>query len=479
MSRTTTRPTLYRQVADRIEGLIEGGTLRPGQRIPSVRRLSAQLSVSISTVLEAYRVLEDRQLVEARPQSGYYVRAPRQRPPEPERTASLDAPLRMDAGDVALQLVAAGNRPDLVPLGAAIPSPEFLPTKKLNRLLAQVARRDPQLSQSYDAVEGYEALRVQIARRALEAGCSLHPRDLITTSGAQEAIQLCLRAVTEPGDTVIIETPTYYGMIEAIASLHLRALEIATDPQEGICLEDLEEALSRESVAAVVLCPSFGNPLGHNMPETKRRELLGILRGHDLPLIEDDAYGELAFEAQRPKAVKAFDEDGRVLLCSSFSKTLAPGYRIGWTAPGRYLKKVQRLKFSSSVATATPTQMAVAAFLESGGFDRYLRSLRRTYRDLVTRMACAIGDAFPAGTRVTRPQGGHVLWVEMPRGVDAMRLHERALAEGISVAPGPLFSAADRYPNCIRVNCAVPWSDRVAAAAATLGRLARETRPSP
>jgi DNA-binding transcriptional MocR family regulator len=463
--------TLYQRVADRIEGLIRGGTLRPGERIPSVRKLGKQLSVSVSTVLEAYRLLEDRGFVEARPQSGYYVRALPLAPPQVDKTESCETPTTLEVGDLVLRIVREASRPDLVPLGAAVPSSEFLPTARLNRLLAQVVRRDPEGSQSYDTVNGLSELRVQIARRSLEAGCSLRPEDVITTAGAQEAIQLALRAVTRPGDTVAIESPTYYGLLEALESLYLNVIEIATDPRDGIVLEDLADVLQRETLAAVVLVANYGNPLGHCMPDDRKQQLLDLLEDEGVPLIEDDAYGDLNFGPVRPKAIKAFDKRGHVLLCSSLSKTLAPGYRIGWIVPGRYKATVERLKFSATIATATPTQMAVAEYLRSSGFDRYLRGLRRTYRDLVGRMAWAVGEAFPAGTRVTHPSGGHVLWVELPEAVDSIRLHEDALVEGISIAPGPVFSATGRYRNFIRINCAVPWSPRVESAVHSLGQL--------
>ncbi|MCA9726274.1 MAG: PLP-dependent aminotransferase family protein [Candidatus Eisenbacteria bacterium] len=471
MTSDPSKPTLYQQVAGRIRSLIDGGTLRPGDRVPSVRRLSSQMSISISTVLEAYRVLEDERYIEARPQSGYYVRTPATIPPVPTKTRSDRVPLEPGADDLVVRVISDSQKPGIVPLGAAIPSAEYFPTVRLNRILARVVRDDPGTSQSYDSIAGHQGLRVQIARRLVEAGLSVTPDDIITSAGAQEAVLLCLRAVTKPGDTVAVETPTYFGLLEAIRSLHLRVLEIGTDADEGVCLEDLSEAIVRKRVAACVFVPNFGNPLGHKMPDDRKAELVSLLARHDVPLIEDDIYADLAFEGDRPVAAKSFDRADNVLLCSSFSKTLAPGYRVGWVVPGKYRPLVERLKFSTSVATATPTQMAVASYLESGGFDRHLRRLRRLYRDQVARVACTVGETFPEGTRVSRPLGGHILWVEMPQEIDSLEVYGRALEEGISVAPGPLFSAADKYRNFLRLNCALPWSDETEDAIARLGRL--------
>jgi len=465
---------LYRAVADHVEALIDEGTLMPGTRIPSLRQLSQQMSVSLTTVMEAYRVLEDRGIVEVRPQSGHYVRLdPRSSPPQPSRTATCERSVPIDAAEVMERLVTEASRPGLAgPFGAALPNADLLPTRRLNTLLARAARRDPIASQSYDSVPGRPELRREIARRALDAGCSFSPDDIVITTGATEAISLALRSVTKPGDTVAIETPTYHGILQMLESLHLKALEIATDPQEGICIPCLESSAKKEKIAACLVVASFGNPLGHSMSDDGRRELLSVCSKAGIALIEDDTYGDLPFSDRRPHAIKSFDTEDEVLLLSSFSKTLAPGYRIGWIAPGKHRQEVLRQKLCSSIATATPTQMAVADYLASGGFDRHLRKLRRSLKDLVRQMIHAIGEHFPEGTRVTRPSGGYVVWVELPEVVDSFRLYADALQEGISVMPGPILSATQRYSNCLRITCAMPWSDGIEEAIRRLGELA-------
>ncbi|MDA8017359.1 MAG: PLP-dependent aminotransferase family protein [Thermoanaerobaculia bacterium] len=474
---------LYREVADDIEQLIHQGTLAPGTRIPSLRKTSRRLAVSLTTVMEAYRLLEDRGLVEVRPQSGHYVKlAAANAPPEPARTPTCDAPSELDAADLIEQLVREASQPGLVmPFGAAVPAPEFLPISRLNGLLSRAVRREPIVSQSYDSIPGRPELRRQIARLAVAGGSSLTADDLVVTTGAQEAISLALRVVVRPGDTVAIESPTYHGFLQVLENLHVKALELATDPREGICPDAVAEALSDGQLAAVVVVSSFGNPMGHRMPDQYRRLLVQRLRAARVPLIEDDTYGELGFEGPRPRTLHSFDqelatEDGagsNVLLLSSFSKILAPGLRVGWIAPGRFRKEVVMQKYASSLATATPTQLAIADYLAAGGLSRHVRKLRRSFKDLVRRMITEIGEHFPSGTRVTRPAGGYLLWVEMPEDVDAFALHRAALAEDISITPGPIFSASGRYGNCIRLNCAVPWSDTVARAIRLVGELAR------
>jgi DNA-binding transcriptional MocR family regulator len=466
---------LYERVASHIAALIDRGTLRPGDRVPSVRRLSRQEGVSIATVLLAYVHLENQGLIEARPQSGHYVR-PKARavPPEPRPPRPCTTATRVSVGSLVAKVYGATRDPHIVPLGAAFPSPELLPTDKLNRTLSAIARSSGGAGISYDPPPGCIALRRQIARRSVEWGFALAAEDVITTVGAMEGVHLCLRAVTEAGDTVAVESPAFYGLLQLIESLGLKVIEVPAQPRSGIDLDVLGHILQSHRVKACLVTPNFNNPLGSLMPDAAKRNLVDMLARREVPLIEDDIYGDLHFDDARPWPVKAFDQSGLVMLCSSFSKSLAPGYRVGWTVPGRFRDEVERLKFAQTIATPTLPQMAIADFVESGGYDHHLRQLRRRLGAQVRRVSEAIAEHFPPGTRVSRPAGGFVLWVEMPPGTSALDLHARALARDISIAPGPLFSAKPRFANFIRINCGHPWSDVIDHSIRTLGRLAGE-----
>jgi DNA-binding transcriptional MocR family regulator len=473
---------LYEQVAERIEQLVLGGTLRPGERAPSVRKLHAQLSVSIATVLGAYRLLEARGVLEARPQSGYYVRPaqlrrapPAAHLPEPALERLPRRAQRVSCSELALRICRSAQGGEVLQLGAALPSPELLPYRELHRLLARELRRHPREIAQCEFPPGLASLRAQVARRALEAGCALSPDEVLITAGATEALQLCVRAVARPGDTIAVESPAYYGLLQILESLQLKAIELPTSPREGLDLDALEALLARgESVRAIVAQPNASNPLGAIMPDAHKQRLAELVARHRVPLIEDDTFGELCFADQRPKCVKAYDRSGLVMTCSSFSKSLAPGYRVGWVAPGAAWAELERLKLVSSIGTSAPAQFAVAAFLAEGGYDRHLRRLRRTYQDNIELMRQAVCAHFPQGTRAARPLGGHVLWVELPRELDAIALHDAALAEGISIAPGAIFSPTRRYAHCVRLNCGLPWSDEVERGVARVGALASE-----
>ena len=305
----------------------------------------------------------------------------------------------------------------------------------------------------------------------MEAGCTLSPDDIIVTCGATEALNLSLRAVAKPGDTIAIESPTFFGILQTIESLGMRVCEIPTYPRAGICLDELEQRLKCCRIKACVFTLNFSNPLGSCMPDEKKKRLVEILSEREIPLIEDDIYGNLAFGPTRPKSAKAFDTEGWVLTCDSFSKTLAPGFRVGWVAPGRFKRKVEFFKLVNTHSTASPTQLAMAEFLRNGGYENHLRRLRRIYANQACRMIDALSRHFPEGTKITRPTGGMALWIELPAHLRALELYERALAEKISIAPGPIFSAKQGFQNFLRLNFGNPWTDTIERAVVKLGQI--------
>lgn len=474
--KTPSQPPLYQEVADKLARLIDEGVLRPGERLPSLRRISLQHTVSLTTAVQAYIQLEDRGLVEARPKSGFFVRV-RSRPlAEPKASKPPRAVTAVTVGALHSRLFESVMQPQVVPLGGAVPSADLLPTVKLNRLLAARSRSAGKRGVAYDMPPGAEALRRQIVKRAMDAGATLLPDEIITTCGATEALLLCLRAVTTPGSVVAVESPTYFGILHALEELRVKVIEIPMHPRDGMDLDALERIAATRPLAACLAVPTFSNPLGALMPEANKRRLVQILAAREIPLIEDDVFGELHFGPQRPRVAKAYDERGLVMLCSSFSKSLAPGYRVGWVAPGRYYDRVKALKLTTTLATATLPELAVADFLATGGYDHYLRSVRASYAANLKRVSEAIARAFPSGTKMTQPQGGFLLWIELPKGVDAVELHERALAKNISIAPGPMFSPVQGFRNFIRISCGEVWSPRIAEAIATLGKLAAQMR---
>jgi DNA-binding transcriptional MocR family regulator len=468
---------LYVRTAAKIQCLIDQGLFRPGERLPSIRGLSERLHLGINTARQAYIVLENAHRIEGRPRSGFYVSSTAQRTaggltaggPATERPGTT--------GERALAPRRSASQP-LLSLGMGSPNPELLPAVKLNRMLAQQGRKFPRQFVAYPPPNGVQRLRVQIAKRSMDCGCSFSADDVVVTSGCVEAVTLALRATCRPGDTVAVESPVYGTFLDAIQSLGLTVLEIPASADGGINVEVLRFALRENRIRACLTISNFNNPLGGMMPAEKKRQVVRLLARFGIPLIEDDAYGDLGFSGRRPPVFKSFDNDGLVLLCSSFSKTLAPGYRVGWIAAGRYQPRVQELKSLWNVATAAPTQLAIAEFLANGGYDRHLRSLRLRTAETMAKVRSTIEAGFPIGTRITKPGGGFVLWVEMPEGFDARALHARAQKEGIAIAPGQQFSLNGDFTHCFRINHSY-WSEEIRRGLVRLGELTRERDRNP
>ena len=464
--------TRYEDLAEHVAALVASGALRPGDRLPSVRELRRDRGVSAATVIHAYQLLEARGLIETRPQSGHYVSARlEQRPAAPSRARSAARPTKVDVSELVFEILDSVRDRRMVPFGSAFPSPLLFPWRTLARHLGGAAREMNPWSTVESLPPGSLELRRQIARRYLRSGVRVLPDEIVVTNGAMEALNLSLQTLTRPGDAVAIESPSFYACLQAVESLGLKAVEIPTNPREGVELGALERAIDTLKVRACWFMTSFQNPLGATMPDEKKRDLVRLLESRGVPLIEDDVYSELYFGSRRPRAAKSFDESGLVLHCGSFSKCLAPGYRLGWVAAGRFTRDVQRRKVMTSLATSIPVQDAIADLLRHDTYDAHLKKLRRSLAAQQQSLLGAVRKHFPAGRRVTEPDGGYFVWLELPSGTDSLELHRRALKHGISIAPGPIFSPRREYRNCVRLNYGHPWSAELERAVRQLARL--------
>ncbi len=464
--------TRYEQLADEIESAVTRGVFGMGGRVLSVRRASEQHGVSIKTVLRAYALLESRGVIESRPQSGYFVKRPaRAAPGKSARPAKTPAPAQVDVSGLVLSTLRSIGAQDAVPFGSPYPDPALFPWRKINQYANAIARRHASWNLIDDLPPGNPELLRQIARRYAEHGENVDTDEIVITVGATEAINLSLQAVAKPGDTIAVESPTYYAMLHAIERLGMRAIEISTHPEHGIDIEALERAMVQQRIAACMVMPNFQNPLGFCMPDERKQQLVQLLGARDIPVIENDVYQELYFGAQRPSTLKRYDTRGLVLHCASFSKSLSATHRIGWAMPGRYRAQVEKLKFLNTLTTPSVPQVALADYLRHGGYDLHLRRVRRFYRQQARLMSAFVVRFFPAGTRVSAPQGGYVLWVELPPRVDSMRLYQAALARGITIGPGYMFSMRNHFHHFIRLNYSYPWTAQTESALKTLGEL--------
>lgn len=467
----------YAEVAERIEALINKKILKVGDKLLSVRALSKEQGISLSTAFQAYYFLESKGLIEARPQSGYYVKhSPEHLLELPNVCDPIDDALPVSIDDMINSVYLDLRSEKLVNFSMAAPSFSLLPIAKLNKAVMHTLRESKTSCTHYEHVQGNLDLRKQIVRQAFNWDGRLSENDVVVTAGCVEAMSLCVKAVTKPGDAIAIESPTYFAIFQVMESHGLKVVEIPSDPVTGVDLDYLEQAIPRFDIKACLFVPNFNNPLGSCIPDANKKRLVDMLAKKEIPLIEDDIYGELYFGKTRPKTCKTFDKKGLVLHCGSFSKSLAPGYRIGWTAPGRFKDQVIRQKRMHTVSTNTLAQAAIANFLSNGRYELHLRHLRKALHTQSLRYVQAICEYFPEDTRITRPTGGFTLWIEMNKKVDAFKLHKRALKHNVGIAPGQIFSSQGRFENCFRISYGEPWNETIEEGIKTLAKLIKDYR---
>jgi DNA-binding transcriptional MocR family regulator len=468
-------PPLYRQLANHYLDAIRSGTLKTGERLPSIRLMMEKHAVSLSTAVQVCRELEDHGVLEARPRSGNYIRQPDTAPgPTPiALPPALENGVYVGIHEKVSSVLKASQRATVkVNFASAYCAPQLYPLKTLQDNMIKALRLDQHLFDTTSSTCGNSALRNVLARRMLTVKTNLTAERIVITHGATEAINLALRAVTRPGDTVAVESPTFYGLLQILESLNLRVLEVPASTHAGIHLPALEHLLQGpEPIKALIVMPNLHNPLGSIMPDTHKARLVKLCAEHETVLIEDDTYGDLVDTEQPLSTLKHWDRSDNVIYCASLNKTLAPGLRLGWISAGKWHDRVEMLKHTQTRGCEKLSQLAVSAFMGTPSYERYLRRLRKTLTQQRQQMSAAILRYFPEGTRVTNPQGGTLLWVELPVQYSSMALFHEALDVGIQISPGDIFSNAKRFRNFLRIGCGTPYSPRIDEALGTLGNL--------
>ncbi len=465
---------LYTQIGQRIAGLIDGQAFKPGQRLPSVRDLAALNGVSMSTAVQALQWLEERKLVTARPRSGYFVAARGKGLPLPDVCQPPRHSVVVERASRSAVIGAQSTEQGTSFGGTCPKDPAFFDEARVRAALNRSIREHRASLVEYVNSPGTRALREAVARRALHMGCQFDAEDLAITASCIQSVSLCLRAVTQPGDVVALESPTHFGFLDLLESLGLRALEIPTHPRDGLSLPALELALDTQPVKAILVVPTLSNPLGSVMPTATKRALAALAARRQVPLIEDAIFNDLLASDERRKAVKAWDREGWVMLCGSFSKTLSPGLRMGWVQAGRWKERVLRLKDVHGGATNVVLENALADLVSQSGYEARLRRLSAQMKRRLSQAMELVAQSFPRGTRASAPVTGYTLWLELPGQVDTMALFEACRAEGIVFGPGPLFTATDRFRNCLRLSFAGLWTPAEHAALRRIGELARQ-----
>lgn len=463
---------LYTEIANGIASQIRNGILKAGDKLPSVRKLCLDHQISMNTAKRVFLELESQSLVDSKPQSGYFVskilsvKLPLPEVSKPSLIANNDEP-----DELINKIYENIGKKDLTIFSIGIPSGDLLPVAKLKKEIINATRVLKEGGTEYEELQGNVKLRRMIAVRSLQWGGNFHENDLVTTNGGMNALSFCLMALGKPGDTIAIESPCYPGILQLANGLGLKVLELPTHPTTGIEIEALKKVIPK--IDLCLLIPNYNAPLGSCMPDENKKEVVRLLSENGIPLIEDDVYGDLYFGPNRPKCCKSFDKEGNVLYCSSISKTLAPGYRVGWIAPGKYKDKILKLKLLHSTSSISIVNEAVANFLKSGKYEKHLQQMRKTLHNNYQNYVQTIAESFPDGTRTSRPQGGLSLWVEFDKSIKTTELYDLAIRENISIAPGRMFTLQNQFENCMRLCIGLPWSEETQLKLRQVGSLAK------
>jgi DNA-binding transcriptional MocR family regulator len=463
---------LYTEITNGIASQIRGGILKAGDKLPSVRTLCQEHQISMNTAKRVFLELESQSLVESKPQSGYFVsrlisiKLPLSEVSRPSLIANTNEP-----DELISKVYENMGKKDITFFSIGIPSGDLLPQAKLKKEIINATRELKEGGTEFEELQGNLKLRRMIALRSLPWGGNFNENDLVTTNGGMNALSFCLMALGKPGDTIAIESPCYPGILQLANGLGLKVLELPTHPTTGIEIDALKKVIPKINIC--LLIPNFNAPLGSCMSDENKKEVVRLLAENNIPLIEDDVYGDLYFGATRPKCCKSFDKEGNVLYCSSISKTLAPGYRVGWIAPGKYKDKILKLKLLHATSSITIVNEAVANFLKTGRYEKHLHQLRRTLQNNYQNYVQTIAEYFPEGTKTSRPQGGLSLWVEFDKNIQTRELYDLAIKQNISIAPGRMFTLQNQFENCMRLCIGLPWSEDIQLKLKQIGNLAK------
>jgi DNA-binding transcriptional MocR family regulator len=461
---------LYQELIDNIRKDIRSGRRQPGERMPSLRELCLAKNLSKSTVLHAYSYLETEGLLESRPRSGYFVKAPYKKsaPIVAQRGSNPDSvPLPVSTDKVMINIMERGAAFDILPSKG-----NENENRELRQCLSRAYRRQSSYQQNYyNQPQGSEELRRQIVNQLHAGGSHLHSDDIIITSGCQSSLLMALMATTKPGDVVAIESPGFYGAIQLIEALGLRILELPSSPTGGIDIDSIEDAFKRWQVSVLIISPCYSTPTGSCISDNDKQSILALCIGSDVAIIEDDIYGELTFGLSRPRTLHSYDVTGNVLLCSSLSKCLSRDLRIGWIAPGKYSQEISHLKIVTSLSTSSSLQTGIADYMQRGLFERYLRKKRLQLSKQCLQLQHLIPDLLPTALSWTRPAGGLTLWLELPQSINTTELYRQTNDKGITITPGALFTSQHKYRNFLRLSFAHEWTEERISALAEVGNI--------
>lgn len=440
----------YIKVIDYIRQGIDSQVWQHDEKLPSIRQLSQQLGVSKNTIIRAYYTLEAQGIIAANARSGYRVVYQKLKP------NNNSIPRSISLLSLCKDVLAKPSREERLNIGTAHPN---ISTPAINSLYAEIGRHSRRQTHShshYQLPPGNQELTYQLKNLSNDLGLTVSQHEITVTHGAQQGISLALRAVTKPGDTVIVESPCYFGNLLLMESLGLKVIEISSSPVTGIDVSAVSNAINKWDVSAILVTPNFMNPTGAQMPLNARVELLRV--SNNIPIIEDDVFGALSFNQSIPP-IHALDSNKRVIYINSLSKVLDSRLRIGWVIAGRYQEVIERQLFCDTMGSTNLMQSAVADFLKSGRYRSHVKKMNRYYQNVMQTFYEELTQRLDRSHYLYKnyqlkvPTGSFLLWLELPKVFDGLAAYQQAREQRISILPGHLFATSEQYKHCLRFSC--------------------------
>ncbi len=446
------------QLALSLKHLIETGTWKLHEKLPSLRQQAETSGFSLITVMNAYQELEAQGLIYSKEKLGYFVAD------NPLQTALAKKVVlneKIEINSLVFRYLKSIQSEKIVPLGSAFPNSQLLYSPKLMQTLAQQAKHRISYEQTPSLPPGNYELRKQIAQRYCMQGIPTDPSDIVITSGGLDALNLSLKAMTQMGDYILLQETIFYGAWQAAENLGLKVITIPEHPEHGLDLEAFKKAITSYPIKVCLLMLNSHNPIGFTVNEDIKFELAKLLHEHEIYLIEDDVYEELYYDQKKPLSMKYYDQQNLVLHCSSFSKTLGAGFRVGWVYAGKFSEHIQHVQLMSTISVNSFIQNALADYLTHRHYEKHLKNLRNTLKRLKNQYYQYLIKKLPEDCQVSYYPSGYFLWITLPQHIDSSRIYEKMILNDIGVAPSILFYRKNKKQNHIRINCSFEMNDEM------------------
>lgn len=446
------------QLAISLKHFIETGTWKANEKLPSLRQQVEISGFSLITVMNAYKELEAQGLIYSKEKLGYFVT---ENPLQVALAKKVIVNEKIEINSLVFRYLKSIQSERIIPLGSAFPDSQLLYSPKLMQTLAQQAKYRVGYEQMPSLPPGNYELRKLIAQRYCMQGIPTDPSDIVITTGGLDALNLSLRTMTQVGDYILLQETIFYGAWQVAENLGLKVITIPEHPEHGLDLEAFEKAITSYPIKVCLLMLNSHNPIGFTVSDKIKFELAKLLHQYEIYLIEDDVYEELYYDQKRPRSMKYYDQQNLILHCSSFSKTLGAGFRVGWVYAGKFSDHIQHLQLMSTVSVNSFIQNALVDYVSHRHYEKHLKTLRKTLKKIKNQYFNYLKKNLPQNCSVHYYPSGYFLWVTLPENIESNHIYESMIQNNISIAPSLLFYRKNKKYNHIRINCSFEINDGI------------------